>query len=237
MNLIRLLDSRVWLLLSVLMLWSTHALAQQSLGVDENSQIRATRESPSLENGNQALFEALAEGRRQGTVARSTKSGRNPTPEEISIAVAGRLLFLIEEDARSLQRELGVSGEVLNFAREALEAARHHEQQLIALRLEQMCSQWHQNGSASGDRLASALEHYNTLASSDNEEVSRKYIESIASIETRFGPEVYRPINSMVLDLWQRVERSSYFPWGSLVMSQANPDATMDFHCQGGSKE
>jgi len=41
----------------------------------------------------------------------------------------------------------------------------------------------------------------------------------------------------MVLDLWERVERSSYFSWGSLVMSQANPEATIDFHCQGGSNE
>lgn len=227
----------IGLLVFVSMFYSTHALAQQSIEVDEGSQLQTSGESQSLENGNQALFEALAEGRRQGTIARSAESGRNPTPEEISIAVAGRLLFLIEEDAQSLQRELGISDEVLNFTREALEAARHHERQLIASRLEQMCSQWHQNGSASGDRLASALEHYNALASSDSEEVSKRYIESIASIETRFGPEVYRPINSMVLDLWTRLERSSYFPWGSLVMSHANPEATIDFHCQGGSNE
>lgn len=235
MKLLKFLEGGVWFLLSVPMLGSTHVLSQQVIEVDENSQIQVTLESPPRVSGNQALFEALAEGRRQGTVARSTKSGRSPTPDEVSIAVAGRLLFLIEEDAQSLQRELGVSDDVLNFAKEALEAARNHEQQLIALRLERMCSRWRQNSFASGDKLESALEHYNTLTNRDNEEISNKYIESIASIEARFGSEVYRPINSMVLDLWERVEKSSYFPWGSLVMSQANPEATIDFHCQGGA--
>ncbi|MDP1870693.1 MAG: hypothetical protein Q8K61_03605 [Gallionella sp.] len=237
MKLLRFLNSRAWLLLSISMLCSTHALSQQVIGVDENGQIRVTRESPSRETGNQALFEALAEGRKQGTIARSATSGRNPTPDEISIIVGGRLLSLIEDDAQSLQRELGVSNEVLNFAKEALITARDHEQQMIALRLEKMCSQWRQNSLASGDKLAGTLEHYNSLATSDSEEISKKYIESISSIEAKFGSEVYDPINSMVLDLWESTERSSYFPWGSLVMSQANPEATIEFHCQGGSNE
>src|SRR5690606_11193516 len=68
----------IGLLVFVSMFYSTHALAQQSIEVDEGSQLRTSGESQSLENGNRALFEALAEGRRQGAIARSAESGRNP---------------------------------------------------------------------------------------------------------------------------------------------------------------
>lgn len=230
MKSLRFLGNKAWLTLFISVLCSTHALSQQVIGVDQNGEIRVTGGTQSQGDGNRVFFEALSDARKSGSAASSANSGRNPTQDEVEIMVAGRLLYMIENDSHSLQEELGVSDDILDFMKKGLTAARDFEHQMLFTRIDKMCSQWQQTRLAD-ERLASALEYYDTLAASDNRALSARYNESINAIESNFGFENSSPINSLLIELRRGAERSTYFTWGSLVMSQGNPEDTIEFHC------